>query len=503
MPELFGDDILTVGELTRQVKSALREAFPKRIAVRGETSNVTLHRSGNVYFNLKDDSASLSAVMWKGAAAKLPFRPTDGMEVVATGEIDVYAGFGRYQLKALSLEPVGVGALDAAFRQLREKLAAEGLFEPAQKQSVPNYPRVVVIVTSPQAAGFQDVLKVFDRHPHIRKLVYPVAVQGNGAAVQIAEALEALSGVAHYVDAVLLGRGGGSLEDLWAFNEEPVAQAVAACRVPIVTGIGHETDTTLADLAADHHAHTPTAAAEYLTRHWAGIASAIDQQRTRLRVAVRRAVGDRRNALAPVARHRVVRRPAEIVEQRRQRADQLEAELIARLRERLRNVQRKVASLRERLANAHPRNRLARRREGLADHRERLREALRGRLRHDRDRLNALERRAAGHDPRSTVVLRRQHTARLTERLADAMALRSERLRGNLATLRARASAVDPEAVLARGFSITFDDAGRLVRRPGDADVGAVLTTRTAGGEIRSRVEPAPSAQSEQSRSKA
>ncbi|MEM6315581.1 MAG: exodeoxyribonuclease VII large subunit, partial [Planctomycetota bacterium] len=190
--ELFGDAVLTVGELTTRVKSALRDAFPRRIAVRGETSNVTLHRGGNIYFSLKDEGATLSAVMWKSAAAKLPFTPTDGMDVVATGEVDVYAGFGRYQLKTLTLEPVGVGALDAAFRQLRDKLTTEGLFDASRKRPIPAYPRVVVAVTSPQAAGFQDVLKVLDRFGHIRKLVYPVAVQGKSAAGQIAEALAAL-----------------------------------------------------------------------------------------------------------------------------------------------------------------------------------------------------------------------------------------------------------------------------------------------------------------------
>ncbi|MEM6313073.1 MAG: exodeoxyribonuclease VII large subunit [Planctomycetota bacterium] len=486
--ELFGDAVLTVGELTTRVKSALRDAFPRRIAVRGETSNVTLHRGGNIYFSLKDEGATLSAVMWKSAAAKLPFTPTDGMDVVATGEVDVYAGFGRYQLKTLTLEPVGVGALDAAFRQLRDKLTAEGLFDASRKRPIPAYPRVVVAVTSPQAAGFQDVLKVLDRFGHIRKLVYPVAVQGKSAAGQIAEALAALSGVAHYVDAVLLGRGGGSLEDLWAFNEEEVARAVVACRVPVVTGIGHETDTTLADLAADHHAHTPTAAAEFLTRAWATAPDEVDFAGTRLRTAARRFVDDRRTQLGPILRHRVLRRPTDIVDERRQRVDATETQVLTSIRERLRLAGRRVADLRTRLEQAHPRNRLARQREQLASQREALREALRRRLRDAGRHVEASARALARHDPSVTLQLHQRTVTQLRVQL-DAALRRELRLRGErIAGLRARATAVDPDAVLRRGFTLTFDEAGNLVRTAAAARAAGSLVTRFADGEVRSAV---------------
>lgn len=480
------ESVWSVADLTQAVKGALRDRFPRRLSVRGETTNVTVHRSGAVYFDLKDAAALLKCVMWKPAARSLAFTPTDGMEVIATGEIDIYANASRYQLRASHLEPVGVGALDARLRQLREQLRREGLFEPSRKLTVPRFPRVIVLVTSSNAAGFRDMLKVLDRHPYVRKLIYPVAVQGDQAAPQIVEALQSLSSIRGLT--ILLGRGGGSLEDLWAFNEESVVRAVAACGVPIVTGIGHETDVTLADLAADHHAHTPTAAAEYLVRHWAAAPSTLDYLGTRLRVNQRRVLDARRGELRLTQRHELLRRPTLLIERRQQRVDDVDARLVQAQRERLRQAERRLGTLRQRLLDAHPRTTHARQRERVALLQRRLSEAMRTRLAAEGRRFQGLTRRADRVNPALTVPLRSERLLQLRQRLKEATRRQHAASSGRLAVARAALRSVDPTAVLQRGFTLTQTAQGRLVRAATDVVVGDELITRTGDGLVRSRV---------------
>ncbi|HXI88081.1 MAG TPA: exodeoxyribonuclease VII large subunit, partial [Parvularculaceae bacterium] len=256
----------TVSELAGAVKRSIEEEFGF-VRVRGEVGRVTRAGSGHIYLDLKDDRAVLSSVIWKGSAARIPIHPEQGMEVVATGRMTTFPGQSRYQLVIDSLEPAGVGALMALFEERKKKLAAEGLFAPEHKKKLPYIPEVIGVVTSPSGAVIRDILhRLRERFPrHV--IVWPTLVQGKGAEMQIAAAIEGFNalpegGAVPRPDVLIVARGGGSLEDLWCFNEEIVARAAAASAIPLISAVGHETDTTLIDFVADLRAPTPTAAAE-------------------------------------------------------------------------------------------------------------------------------------------------------------------------------------------------------------------------------------------------
>ena len=286
-----GADALTVTQLTTRIDGVIRAGFPAPLLVKGELSNYRPNpSSGHAYFTLKDAGACVNCVMWKSDAAQLRFTPADGMEVLARGFVQVYAQQGKYQLYVSGLQPLGQGALEMAFQQVRAKLEAEGLFAPARKRPLPRFPTRVVLVTSSATAALQDMLKVLRRFPWLRLFLYHVPVQGDGCGARIAHGIADVNRrmAAHGgADVILLARGGGSLEDLWGFNEEAVARAVAASRAPVVTGIGHEVDTSIADLVADHHAHTPTEAAQVVTAHWRGAREAVEFAGVRLGRALR------------------------------------------------------------------------------------------------------------------------------------------------------------------------------------------------------------------------
>ncbi|MFN5128449.1 MAG: exodeoxyribonuclease VII large subunit [Sphingomonadaceae bacterium] len=257
---------MSVSELSLALKRTVEDRFG-HVRVRGEISGFKRAASGHIYFCLKDDNARLDAVMWKGGAARLPFAPEDGLEVVATGKLTTYAGRSNYQIVVDSLEVAGEGAMMLLFEKLKARLAAEGLFAPERKKKLPALPRIIGVVTSPTGAVIRDILhRLADRFPtHV--IIWPVLVQGEGSAAQIARAVNGFSampqdGPATRPDLVIVARGGGSSEDLWAFNDEAVVRAVANCTIPIISAVGHETDTTLCDFAADLRAPTPTAAAE-------------------------------------------------------------------------------------------------------------------------------------------------------------------------------------------------------------------------------------------------
>ncbi|HNT33227.1 MAG TPA: exodeoxyribonuclease VII large subunit, partial [Candidatus Aminicenantes bacterium] len=253
--------VYSVTEITQVIKAALETAVPQ-VWVVGEISNCRRHPSGHIYFTLKDAGAALSAAVWKSNAARLKFELRDGQQVVCRGRIDVYPPRGSYQLNVDQVEPKGKGALQLAFEQLKEKLRAEGLFDPARKKKIPLLPKTIGVVTSPTGAALIDILRTIDRRfAKVRIVIYPARVQGAGAAAEIVEGLEFLGGRPG-IDVIIVGRGGGSIEDLWAFNEEPVARAIAASPVPVISAVGHEVDFTIADFVADIRASTPTAAAE-------------------------------------------------------------------------------------------------------------------------------------------------------------------------------------------------------------------------------------------------
>lgn len=255
--------IYSVSEITRQIKDILEETFPS-LWVQGEISNFTQAHSGHLYFNLKDEDSQLGAVMWRSIASKIPFKVENGLQVVCCGRINVYAPRGQYQLQVDMMEPKGKGSLQLAFEQLKEKLEKEGLFSPDKKKKIPIFPHKIGIVTSPRGAAVVDILQTLERRfARLHILIYPARVQGEGAADEIEAGLDYFNSLPD-IDVIVAGRGGGSIEDLWAFNEEKVARAIYRSRIPVISAVGHEIDFTISDFVADLRASTPSAAAEIL-----------------------------------------------------------------------------------------------------------------------------------------------------------------------------------------------------------------------------------------------
>lgn len=260
----FEENLYTVSQLTKEIKQTLEEGFPQ-VSVIGEISNFKAHVSGHWYFNLKDADAVISVTMWKGINNYVFFSPQDGMKVIVNGRITVYPPRGNYQLDARSMKPAGVGELQAAMEKLKQKLAQEGLFDEQHKKPIPYMPMKIGIVTAPDGAAFRDMISVAERRfPIVELIIAPARVQGTGAAESIVRSLNMLNSSSD-IDVIIVGRGGGSIEDLWAFNEELVARAIFDSKIPVVTGIGHEVDFTIADFAADLRAPTPSAAMEIIT----------------------------------------------------------------------------------------------------------------------------------------------------------------------------------------------------------------------------------------------
>lgn len=293
--------IFTVSEITTDLKELIEDNFAS-VWLKGEVSNLKLAASGHCYFTLKDAGAQISCVMFKGSLRTLKFRPEDGLQMVVHGALTLYEAHGKYQIIADHMEPDGVGALQLAFEQLKKKLGAEGLFDAARKRPLPFLPQTVGIVTSAQGAAVHDLLSVLKRRfPNINIILYPVKVQGVGAKEEIAHALDYFSHT-HSVDVVIVGRGGGSIEDLWAFNEEIVARAVAACVVPVISAVGHETDFTICDFVADVRAATPSAAAELCVPRRSDLEVMIQKMGMRLVIAQKNRIALWQNVIKGLTR---------------------------------------------------------------------------------------------------------------------------------------------------------------------------------------------------------
>lgn len=482
---------LTVSQVTAKVDRVLKSGMPPVLWVKGELSNYKRNAfSGHHYFTLKDPAACLDCVMFRDEGDRLKFTPTDGLEMLATGRIGVYAQRGRYQLYVSALEPLGQGALELAFQQLRMKLEAEGLFEAGRKKPLPNYPSRIVIVTSSQTAALQDVLKVLRRFSWVRLFVYHVPVQGDAAGDKIAAALTHLNRTAHAAggaDLILLVRGGGSLEDLWCFNEERVARAIAASGIPVVTGIGHEVDTSIADLVADHWAHTPTEAAQVVTRLWRGAGEGVELSGERLRRAVRALVQDARRRLAAVERHETFRRPTDRVNGLRQLLDDRQKALALGMSGQLRALQWRMHALQSRLEQNGPSTLLSRLRARLdaADHR--LTQGGARKLLRASARLATLAALLGGRHPRHRVRLQHERIEALAARLARAVASATLARSQRLDLLARHLQAVGPEQVLRRGYSITLRKSdGAVLRGAREVCPGDRLVTRFADGQVES-----------------
>ncbi len=436
--------VLSVTELTLALRELVGGTFAE-VAVRGEVSRVHYHGSGHVYLTLKDEDAVLAAAIWRTTARRLRFRLEEGQEIVAFGAIDVYPPRGTYQLIVRAVEPLGEGALRAAFDQMRRRLEAEGLFDPARKKPLPSIPRRIALITSPTGAAIQDLITVIRRRfPAVTLVLVPVRVQGDGAAGEIAHAVRFADEHAR-ADILVVGRGGGSLEDLWAFNEEVVARAIAAAKTPVVSAVGHETDVTIADLAADVRAATPSQAGELVVPSREDLAHRLGLLLRRHERALRRTVDLAWQRLEAIADRPVLRDPVGCLRGRRERWDALGHRL---------GAQSPLARLRERRART----------EELGG---RLLTPLARRLRAAREDLDGLE-----HRGRRGVHHRLESGRRAVAALDD------------------RLRALSPLRVLGRGYALVSREDGRLVRRGGEVAVGERIVTRVGdGSRIKSRVE--------------
>jgi len=485
--------ILTVSAVTALVKSAIAEHLPATLHVVGQISNFKRHGSGHLYFTLKDDASELSCVMWRSSAAKVAFRPEDGLEVIATGYVDVFERAGRYQLYARKLEPRGIGALELAFRQLRERLAAAGLFDPEHKQPLPPYPRRIAVVTSPTGAAVRDMVQTLGRRfPCAAVLLYPVPVQGEGAAAKVAAAIADLNrrrAALGGVDVMIVGRGGGSLEDLWAFNEEVVARAIFASRIPVISAVGHEVDVTISDLVADLRAATPTAAAELAVPDAGELLILLDGHAARIRRAVRHRLEIRKAGLDGILRRRAFAEPLAVVERRGQVLDELGARLLRRLHEGLRVGHARLRRCDSVVQRISPQAYCLRLERELSRRLDRLRWAVARRVAGADHRLGAAVSALQATGPGPRLPRLKDRVAHLHRRLEAGVRGRVRRERDRVDALAARLSALSHRSTLQRGFSITRTKKGRrVVRSVSEVDDRARVVTEVADGEFESEV---------------
>ncbi len=463
--------LLTVTQLTQVVKRAIERHVPRTVHVVGEISNYKRHSSGHVYFVMKDEHCEVSCVMWRSDAGRLKFDPGDGLEVLATGTIDVFERSGRYQLYVRRLEPKGVGALELAFRQLREKLEKEGLFDPSRKKAPPRFPRRIAVVTSPTGAAIRDILQTLKRRwPAVEVYVYPVMVQGPTAAGEIAEAMRMLnanSASLGGIDCMIVGRGGGSLEDLWAFNEEVVARAIHASEIPVISAVGHEADVSISDLVADVRAATPTAAAEIAVPLRAEVSAQVETAAGHLGRLVGHVVALRRARLAGLTQRACFREPLTPVRRREQAVDELVTRVQRAVLEILHRHHRRLSVVEVTLGRIRPDVFAARQREKLLEVGNRLRWVSSRR-----------------------VVIGERLLAALRERLAGAAPVhRLERMQDLVKSMAVRLDAISHKRTLRRGFTITRRKKGRaVVRKPGQLVDGETIVTETAEGKFESRV---------------
>lgn len=434
--------IYSVSELTAEIKEVLEDQYPF-VWLTGEISNFRVPGSGHFYFTLKDADAQIGAVMFKGQNRNLKFAPEDRMKITGFGRISVYAPRGNYQIILEYLEPRGVGELHLAVEQLKVRLQAEGLFDSVHKKPLPALPAKIGVVTSPTGAAIHDILRVVGRrYPNMAVEISPARVQGDGAELEIAAAIARLDGRPD-TELILLARGGGSLEDLQAFNAEAVARAIFACGAPVISGVGHETDVTIADFVADVRAPTPSAAAEMAVPVKAELRAWKDSATHALGAALERRIERERQALAALSRRLV-----------------------------------------------HPRRRLQDWQMRVDDFAGRLARAMDHGLRHRRERLAWRAERLRANGPAATA---RRAAERLDGRrhsLPVAMRLRIRDLRARTAELAARLRALNPHGVLERGYAIArTSPEGAIIRSAGQVGVGQLVDIRVAQGNFRARVE--------------
>ena len=345
--------VYSITELTRQIKFLLESHFPN-VWVKGEISNFKLHSSGHMYFSLKDENAQLPCVMWRGRNNLLFFMPKDGMKVVAQGNVTVYEKRGYYQFEVLELQPAGIGELQLAFEQLKQRLKAEGLFEAEHKKPIPAYPERIGIVTSATGAAIRDLVTVVGRRfPSVQLILNPVRVQGDGAAEDIARAIDEFNEYGQ-VDVLIVGRGGGSLEDLWPFNEEVVARAIFRSKIPIISAVGHEVDFSISDFVADLRAPTPSAAAELVVRNRDELLSTLQAMVQKMYRLLKEKIRYYRDKVNYLESSYALRRPADVIKEYNQRLDELTRTMETALTHQIERERARIAALTKHLENLNP-----------------------------------------------------------------------------------------------------------------------------------------------------
>jgi exodeoxyribonuclease VII large subunit len=483
----------TVSELSSALKRTVEDAYG-HVRVRGEITGFRgPHSSGHCYFALKDDGAKIEAVIWKSAHYRMRFKPQEGLEVIATGRLTTFPGSSKYQIVIEALEPAGIGALMALMEERKKKLAAEGIFDEARKRPLPWLPDVIGVVTSPTGAVIRDILhRLEDRFPR-RVLVWPVKVQGEGSAEQIAGAIRGFNGLPETgriprPDLLIVARGGGSLEDLWSFNEEIVVRAAAESRIPLVSAVGHETDITLIDFAADKRAPTPTAAAEMAVPVRAELFVEVAALARRTMLCWQRSHESRRNELRAAVR--ALPALSELLAIPRQRLDGAGASLPRGLQANTHAHFRRFAASSARLTVRVLRGQVAQ-----ADHRlqvgsERLTHSARTLLRNRADRFAGLavrlkaSRLANAQAQRQAIARNHERVARLAERARRALATTTQRLGARITHSGQLLGALSYRSVLARGFVLVRDEQGLAIRAAASVGPGARLDLEFSDGHL-------------------
>jgi exodeoxyribonuclease VII large subunit len=440
-------DVLTVAQLTQQIRLLLEEQVGE-VRVEGEISNHRLHSSGHQYFTLKDERSQIQCVMFRGSGARLGQPLRDGMQVQVVGEVTVYEQRGNYQIIVRAVQPKGQGSLQARFEALKLKLAEEGLFDEEWKKPIPRFPKVVALVTSPTGAAIRDMLNILTRRaPWLRVLVFPVRVQGQGGETEIARAVGLLNRAEEIglprPDTIVVGRGGGSLEDLWNFNEEIVARAIFASEIPVISAVGHEIDFTIADFVADLRAPTPSAAAELLAPDGAELRRHLDAMQRSLGHRLEATLEQHQRVLDLTARGALRSEPERRMLEAEQLLDEQEAALESALDNRWAELESGLSEWQRTLERRHP----------------------------------------------SILVTEASHRVHLlAQRLDLGMGQWMEKMSVRVSSAENMLRGLGPQAVLERGFSMTYDAEGRVVMDAREVKVGGTLVTRVAKGEIASVV---------------
>jgi exodeoxyribonuclease VII large subunit len=481
-------NVYTVSRLNREVRVLIERGLGV-VWVEGELSNLSVPSSGHWYFSMKDRDAQLRCAMFRQKNMSVGFTPKSGQQILARGRVSLYEPRGDYQFIVEHLEEAGVGALKREFERLKAKLAAEGLFALERKRSLPKFPRRIGVVTSPTGAALRDILHILGRRfPPAAVLIYPTPVQGDASIPLIVEAIQTASARAE-CDVLIVARGGGSIEDLWAFNDERVARAIHASAIPIVSGVGHEIDFTIADFVADARAPTPSGAAELVAPDRNACLEALARTMERMSVGMRRelrALGTRFNAASARLK---LSHPGVRLNQQAQRLDELEQRLGACVQRELRTIAARFEGLSQRLKIAHPGVRLAQQKQRLDDLEQRLTGAIRGALNSDSRRVSEIRMQLVQHSPAHRIRELRVRHGELSGRLDHAMTQLVSRADHRLGLAARTLNTVSPLATLGRGFALVkrVSD-GKLVTDSNSVAIGDDIQAQLAHGTVTARV---------------